>query len=219
MSVAQVERADRVLSDERTSDARIVAAVLECISRSGVAKTTSDDIARAAGISRATLYRAVPGGREVLFDLVLQHETERFFGTVAARLDDAADLEDLLVIGIHQAADFLLSHRALRALLDQEPELVVPSFAFNRLDHVLEIAGGFTAPHLARFLGASDTTQRRADWLVRLLISYVVTPSRYVDLADPVSVRAHVRAFVLPVMQSPDPRSPKESRACPPTKS
>lgn len=219
MSVAQVERADRVLSDERTSEARIVAAVLECISRSGVAKTTSDDIARAAGISRATLYRAVPGGREVLFDLVLRHETARFFGTVAARLDDAADLEDLLVIGIHQAADFLLGHRALRALLDQEPELVVPSFAFNRVDHVLEIAVGFTAPHLARFLGASDTTQRRADWLVRLLISYVVTPSRYVDLTDPVSVRGHVRAFVLPVLQFPDPRSPKESRACPPTKS
>lgn len=211
MSVAQVERADRTLDDDQSSEARIVTAVLECISRWGVAKTTSDDIARAAGISRATLYRVVPGGREVLFDLVLRHETARFFGTVAARLDDAADLEDLLVIGIHQAADFLLGHGALRALLDQEPELVVPSFAVNRLDHVYEIAVAFTAPHLARFLGPSDATRRRADWLVRQLISYVVTPSPYLDLTDPGSVRAHVRAFVLPVLQSPVSPSPKES--------
>lgn len=211
MSVAQVERSVRVVPEDQTTEARIVAAALECISRWGVAKTTSDDIARTAGISRATLYRTVPGGREVLFDLVLRHETARFFDTVAARLDDAADLEDLLVIGIHDAAEFLLGHRALRALLDQEPALVVPSFAFNRLDRVLEIAAGFTAPYLAKFIGAGSTTQRRADWLVRLLISYVVTPSRYLDLTEPASVRSHVRAFVLPVMQPADPRPPKES--------
>lgn len=211
MSVAQVERADRTPSDEQSAEERVVAAALECFSRWGVAKTTSDDIARAAGISRATLYRVVPGGREVLFDLVLRHETARFFGTVAASLDDAVDLEELLVVGIHQAADFLLGHRALRVLIDQDPELVVPSFAIKGLDHVYEIAVGFTAPYLARFLGESSATRRRADWLVRQLISYVVTPARYVDLTDPSSVRAHVRAFVLPVLQSPRPRSPKES--------
>ena len=70
-------------------EARIVEAMIDCISRWGVAKTTADDIARAAGISRATLYRVFPGGMDVAFDALVRHETARFFETVPARLAHA----------------------------------------------------------------------------------------------------------------------------------
>ena len=65
---------------------RLVAAMLECIGRWGVAKTTADDIARAAGVSRATLYRAFPGGKDVAFEALLRHELGRFFARVEGRL-------------------------------------------------------------------------------------------------------------------------------------
>src|SRR5689334_4111630 len=92
---------------------RLVAAMLECIGRWGVAKTTADDIARAAGVSRATLYRAFPGGKDVAFEALLRHELARFFELVEGRFADADTLEDLLVVGGVEASRFLLGHEAL----------------------------------------------------------------------------------------------------------
>lgn len=39
---------------------RIVVATYACVSRRGIAKTTVEDAAREAGVSRATVYRAFP---------------------------------------------------------------------------------------------------------------------------------------------------------------
>ena len=43
---------------------RIIDATLVCLARHGTVKTTVDDIARESGVSRATVYRAFPGGRD-----------------------------------------------------------------------------------------------------------------------------------------------------------
>lgn len=181
-------------------EARLVEAMLECIGRWGVAKTTADDIARAAGVSRATLYRAFPGGMEVAFEALLRHETARFFDRVTGRLDDADSLEDLLVIGAVEAADFLLHHEALGYVLEHEPERVLPAVAFRRLDGGFATAVAFVAPHLARFVADPALARDGAEVVVRLLISYAVDPSPMVDLSDPASVRRFVRTFVLPAL-------------------
>jgi AcrR family transcriptional regulator len=193
-------------------EARIVEAMLDCIARWGVAKTTVDDIARAAGISRATLYRALPGGKEVAFEALLRHEAARFFAAVTDRLDDAASLEDLLVVGIVEAARFIDDHEALGFVLRHEPERILPALAFHRLDRALGIATGFTAPHLARFLPDRDpdALARGAEWVVRLLLSYAVDPSPDVRLTDPTSVRRFVRTFVAPVLSPPAATASKE---------
>jgi AcrR family transcriptional regulator len=70
---------------------RIVAATLRCISRWGVGKTSLDDVAREAGVSRATVYRLFPGGRDGLFEAVARHEIARFFAAVGTRLAAADD--------------------------------------------------------------------------------------------------------------------------------
>jgi len=43
---------------------RIIDGALACLARHGTAKTTVDDIARQSGVSRATVYRVFPGGRD-----------------------------------------------------------------------------------------------------------------------------------------------------------
>src|SRR6478735_3064977 len=48
------------------TDLRIRDAVLVCVGRFGLAKTTVDDIAREAGCSRATLYRYYDGKPAIL---------------------------------------------------------------------------------------------------------------------------------------------------------
>jgi AcrR family transcriptional regulator len=191
---------------------RIVEAMLDCIGRWGIAKTTADDIARAAGISRATLYRAFPGGKDVAFEALLRHEAQRFFAVVTERLDGADTAEDLLVIGIVEAARFLTDHQALRYLLAHEPERVLPAFAFHRLDRALGIATAFTAPHLRRFVPDDDTAARQAEWIVRILLSYAVNPSPTLDLTDDSSVRRFVATYLLPAL-APQPTTPVTSPA------
>ena len=59
---------DRPVGLSDPLETRVVDAMLECIGRWGLGKTTADDVARTAGISRATLYRTFPGGMDVVFD-------------------------------------------------------------------------------------------------------------------------------------------------------
>ena len=56
-----------------------------CCERWGLDKVTIDDIAHDSGVSRATLYRLFPGGKDVLFEALRVRELEEFFAVLAAR--------------------------------------------------------------------------------------------------------------------------------------
>lgn len=180
---------------------RVIDAVLRCIARWGVAKTTFDDIAREAGLSRATVYRLCPGGKDALLCTVVDSEVSRFVRAVSARLDEADDLEELLVGGITEASHHLLNHAALQYLLAHEPETVLPCVAFNAMDAVLQVVSDFAAPYFARYIDPADAP-RAAEWVARIVFSYVLSPADSVDLADEQSVRRLVRTFVLPGLRA-----------------
>jgi AcrR family transcriptional regulator len=199
--IVTFERFAPALLDE--AEDRIVDAVLDCVRRWGLAKTTADDIARAAGVSRATLYRAFPGGKDVLFDAAVRREAARFFLTITDELEAAEDLEALLVVGITSAARFLSGHEALRYVLEHEPERVLPAFTFDRLARTLEVATAFAAPHLERFLGDPGRAADGAELVVRVLLSYAVNPTGAVLLTDIAAVRRFVRTHLAPALQAP----------------
>ena len=178
-------------------DERIVDATLRCIARWGLAKTTLDDVAREAGCSRATVYRAFPGGKESLFCSVVAVEVGRFATGLRAELDRHDRLDDLLVAGITHTARWLTGHAALRFVLAHEPELILPRVAFHRMHQVLQVASAIVGPVLAPHVGA-DEADRAAEWVARLVFSYTLAPSDAVDVCDEDSVRALVRDFVLP---------------------
>ena len=181
-------------------ETRIVDAMLECIGRWGLAKTTADDIARGAGVSRATLYRAFPGGKDVALDALLSRETARFFDVVTGPLEAATTLEDTLVIGIVEAARFIQTHGPLQYLLTHEPERVLPTATFHGLSSAFAIATTFTTPHLRPFLADDADAVAAAEWVVRQFFSYTLVPSPSLDLTDEVGVRRFVRTFVLPAL-------------------
>ena len=65
---------------------RIIDATLDAWPIHGTAKTTVDDIARAAGVSRATVYREFPGGRDELLAAVVDTEVARLFSALGVCL-------------------------------------------------------------------------------------------------------------------------------------
>ncbi len=170
---------------------------LHCLARQGIAKTTVDDIARAAGLSRATAYRAFPRGKEGILAAVVETEVARLFSSLAVVMGEAGDLEDVLVAGMVESARWLRGHEPLTYLLEYEPGAVLPFVTFGGFDQVMRVASDLAAPFFARWL-EPEQASRAAEWAVRIVMAYTSDPSPYADLTDPADTRALVRTFVLP---------------------
>lgn len=193
------DAASRFRPDESEStEARVRSAALACIVRFGPSKTTLEDVARESGVSRATIYRTFPGGRDSLFEAVLAGEVGRFFDELATELDRHADLEDLLVAGIGASMRFLVDHAALATIAALEPALLVPPLALQRLEGVLAMATAFAAPYLRPHLPSDPAAASGAEHLVRVVLSYTLHPSDAVDPHDAASIRTLVRHHILP---------------------
>jgi AcrR family transcriptional regulator len=185
-------------ADDRSSTrVRLVDGALRCLARQGITKTTVDDIAREAGFSRATAYRAFPGGKDDILAAVVETEVARLFSSLAVVMGEAHDLEDVLVAGMVESARQLRSHGALSYLLAHEPGAVLPQLTFAGQDRVLLVAGDLAAPFFARWL-EPEQASRAAEWAVRIVLAYCSDQTPATDLTDPAATRALVRAFVLP---------------------
>lgn len=176
---------------------RIVDGALGCIAAQGVARTTVDDVARAAGCSRATVYRLFPGGKEAILAAVTETETARLFSALGVVMGEAETLEDVLVCGITEAARRIQRHEALTFLTQNEPDVLMPHLAFEHMDELLAAASEFTAPFLGRWIAGEDS-KRVAEWAIRIVLSYVSCPSDHFDLTDTKDVRRLVATFVVP---------------------
>ena len=180
------------------------------MARQGVAKTTVEDVAREAGLSRATVYRAFPDGKDSLLAAVVDTEVARLFSALGARMGESSDLSDVLVGGIVEAATRLTDHPALGYLFEYEPEIVLRRLAFDEGDRVLLVAGGFTAPFLARWMDM-DEALRVGEWATRIVFSYLLSPAVGVDLSDPACTRHLVDTFMIPGIRSLGPPHPRSS--------
>ncbi|HET7721707.1 MAG TPA: TetR/AcrR family transcriptional regulator [Acidimicrobiales bacterium] len=188
---------------ERSADAalrdRVCEASLACIARWGITKTTLDDVAREAGCSRATIYRAFQGGKAEVLAATLAREVERFRAEVGGAIDGTRDdLEEAVVAGVVAAARFLRGHDALAYLLAREPDVVLPWIAFQRMGRLYDTVGEFAAPFLARFIPEPHAARRAAEWLARVVLTHVVNPAPGCDLADPAEARHLLSTYVIP---------------------
>jgi AcrR family transcriptional regulator len=58
-------------------EARVLDATKSCCERFGFAKLSIDDVAAEAGVSRATIYRLYPGGKDVLLEGLRAYRRQR----------------------------------------------------------------------------------------------------------------------------------------------
>lgn len=79
---------------------RLIDAAEACFSRFGVSKTTLEDIASQAGVSRATVYRYFDGGRDEIILGVVLREAGEFLDGLQRRVQREPDLADAIVEGI-----------------------------------------------------------------------------------------------------------------------
>lgn len=179
---------------------RVLQAALGCIEREGLAATSVEDVARAASVSRATIYRHFPGGREQLVTETATWEVARFFArverTVASEPDLAARLRLALLSGHRALDDHVLLHRLLRT----EPEAVLTELSVAT-DLVLDLIISYLTDQLVAEQAAGRAradldVPEAADHLGRLYLSYLGAPGRW-DLDDVAQVDRLVRTQFL----------------------
>ena len=180
----------------RTHANEILDAAAACIARFGLGKTTLDDVAKAAGCSRATVYRLFPGKQQLLGAYVAR-EAKALGEHLAYVVTPATELGEAAALVMSEGTRYLTEHRALAFVATHEPELILPYLAFERESVLLHAAADLVAPAFAAFLPV-ERANRLAEWIARMTLSYLFCPSEHLDITDVAQVRALVEEFVLP---------------------
>jgi AcrR family transcriptional regulator len=189
-----------VSSDPLTLRDRLLGATYRCAARFGLAKTTIEDVVKESGISRATIYRQFPGGRDELLLETVGWEVGNYFTQLADQVRDAPDLAELLRRGLVFAQRSIAEHAVLRKMMDTEPERLLPLLT-TEAARTLPFIADFLLPYLRREetagrLRAGVDVERAAEYLARAILSLIGAPGRW-DLSDPDQVAELVGSELL----------------------
>src|SRR5262245_13036937 len=189
------------------TEGRILDAAKSCCERWGFAKVTIDDIAAESGVSRATLYRLFPGGKDVLFDALRVRELEEFFGLLASQVEATDNLEDLLVAAVVTATRELRADEHLALMMASEPGEALSQLTVAGLPRIIRMATVTLTPLVVSYV-PPKVANRLIDVLSRLTISYFLAPSADIDLGDEASARDFLRPVIAVLVPAVPEASP-----------
>ena len=172
---------------------RILEATYACVARWGLSKTSIEDVTKEAGLSRSTVYRYFPGGRDELISATVGWEYDRFFARLYDEVKDADSLEEVMERGLTFAHRSITRHEVLQRVLQTEPELLLPAITVKS-EATVALVAAFLTPYLERHeLAPGVGVAEAADFLARMALSYMTAAGRW-DLEDPDQVARLVRA-------------------------
>ena len=161
-------------------------AAASCYQRFGPGKTTVEDVAQAAGSSRATVYRHFQNRDELLL-AVIARQAGALAAEAETHLREFDDVGSWLVEG----SRLVLSSEQL---LQIGTDILRPMFEPARRQGLLR---------------AGIRIEWLIEWVLRLLMSYLAVPSR--TLAGEDDLRRMLRTLLLPaVLAAPNPEPPRE---------
>jgi AcrR family transcriptional regulator len=175
-------------------------AAYESIARFGLGKTSVDDVARIAKVSRATVYRHFPGGKEELIRDTVMWETAHVVEGLRNEVSEAEDLEAVLTGALVYGYTAVSTHEVLRKVLETEPERILPAL-LSETPWLVDLLAGFlvpavrSSPDIRSGLDIGSTARH----LARLTLSFITAPGDR-DLTDPSQACELVRSVLLPVV-------------------
>jgi AcrR family transcriptional regulator len=179
----------------REAEQRALDAAKVCCEKWGVSRVTVDDIAAEAGLSRATLYRIFPGGKDVLFEALRVRELNEFLDELSARISDLSAIDDLLVGAVSFATRALRDDPHLALMMAAEPGEVLANFTVDGLPRILRQVSEHLLPFVQPHLGHDDAVAV-LEVVTRLVISCFLSPSQLVDFGDEASARAFLTTLL-----------------------
>lgn len=184
-------------------NSKIYEAALRCFARNGVTRTSIEDIAKAAGCSRATIYRHFKS-KEAIVAGVIRWEASKFFLALQGRLDGVESFEELFVRCATTAEEFIGGHSVIPAIIEGEPELLLPHVALDA-PLVVKVSADFLVPYIESLMVKGDIDRDKpsevAEWVVRTVLSFLLVPSRRFDLGDEEDMARLARKYLAPSLR------------------
>lgn len=172
---------------------------------SGLRRTTMEDVAKRAGIGRATLYRRF-NDKEQLFQAVIQRDAQRDLAAIQTAIAGQKSYLDGLLEGYVLAVRLLYSNPLLLRLLTTEPDTVLPFLTVN-FGGLMAYARNFMAPLIAQGQKAGHIRDLPADMIAELILrtlqSLMLTRNGVINPGDEDSIRTFVQQFLRPLL-APD---------------
>ncbi|MBE1531104.1 TetR/AcrR family transcriptional regulator [Actinomadura algeriensis] len=180
---------------------RIIDAAEECFGRFGVAKTTVEDIAAAAKLSRATVYRAVTGGRDELILAVVVRDLLRFLDRLAERLREERSVPEAIVEGTLDAVEYVRGAPTIAHFLVPEAAGHMQAAVAGAGEHVLDLCCEYVRPHFERAqrqrtLRPEIEVEGTVEFLFRIITSLIVMDRD----RDADGLRRFLRTYVVPAI-------------------
>ncbi len=149
-----------------------------------------------AGVSRATVYRHFPGGKDQLIADGVAWEVGRFFLGVSGAVEQAPDLQRKVEVALVEGRRLLREHEVLHQILREDPEQLLAQLG-GVFRQVLVGIRQYVASLLAREeLEEGVVVEDAAEYVARLYLSYLGHNGGF-DLDDPDQVEHLVRTQFL----------------------
>lgn len=182
---------------------RVLDGAYEQFCRMGIRRSTMEDVARRAGVSRITVYRRFTT-KDTLVEHVVRREFRRYFDQFLIDIEQARTAADRVVLGFVSALRAIRHNPLIGGLMAVEPDVLVPAMIGDG-GRMLAAVQKFVAGQLRREQQAGNVSpsvdvELVAELMARICSSFLLTPSQVVDLDDDEQVRAVARKFLVPML-------------------
>lgn len=198
-------------SDESGADAHILRAALEQFALTGVRRTSTDDIARRAGVNRATLYRRL-GAKNDIVAAAFLYEAGRVLtqidsgsGVLAEQPSDA-EIDDYIVRFCTTTLTTVRDNRLLHQLLEVDRDETLRALTIGAGD-VVELAAAFLAERIRLVREHSGGSTEASEIgslsaiLARLTQSLLLTPDGPPRLHTDAEITAFSASVLVPLIR------------------
>ncbi|ORW16375.1 TetR family transcriptional regulator [Mycolicibacter nonchromogenicus] len=196
------ERAMAELDEHEESDRRdqILDAANLCFSQLGIQRTSVQDVARMAGVSRGTVYRYFED-RTILIEAAIDYGAQKFYREVAAAMAKKSTLAEQVGAMAETHAKILLDHRTRNRLMADDSELMRHMIADG--DSAVRRTTAFLVPYVREAqkrgeVGTDVDVTAASEWLARIIYSFsTVNEAQTFDMSKPATVRRYVQRFAI----------------------
>ncbi|MCF3938286.1 MULTISPECIES: TetR/AcrR family transcriptional regulator [Gordonia] len=188
--------------------ARLLDAAFDQFCRMGIQRSSMDEVARRAGLSRVTIYRKFDT-KDALVEQVILREFRRYFLRFLADIGEADTAEERVVFGFVSSLRSILGNPLIGGLIETEPTLLAGSIGADD-GRMLAAVRQFLAQQLRKEQSAGNIaadldTELTAEMMVRFSNSFLTVPSQLVDVHDDEQLAAIARQYLVPMLNPPKP--------------
>ncbi len=194
-----------VPADAEAARQRLIEAADACISRFGLAKTTVEDVATEAKVSRATIYRYFPNRDELVIEVLLSslsRSMERSLGDFFEGADTPADFGRALVQSAAYLLDVIRHDRQLETLLDHESGGISATIsgASELLFHIVldEWRQPLAAAQHSGLIRSDLDIDELSEWILRAILSLLIVEGPAPHTPD--DERRLIETFLVPAI-------------------